>query len=791
MLAGCAAQGTDQGSAPPGVVQARDARPGEVATSPLPPPPPIPAPSVAISEIMYHPVLENDIENDDVENHEFVEIHNPGQAPVDLSGWTLGGTIKFVFPSGTRLIPGAYLAIAKNKQKLMALAPYQLTGDLVLGDFESQLDNGGGTVALQDAAGVVRDAVKYDDKFPWPVAADSLGVSEWFLPPRLLPETKHRYLGYSLERVSFTVAATDVANWVPSALDGATPGRVNGARRLETPPAIVESITITPLAPAPDEIPTIRVRTSAGRPLLSLAIEWFVDDVTRVDEKTATVPMVRDADMWAAALPGQPANSIVRYRFLALLKSGAAADVLSPRPSDPFSHHGYFVTPPVASKTRAYHLFVSPTDWGRMWTHVQPDANSGRVLGCKLGVLLGTTPDGMARPPEDPEGCPGNCKPNSNWNARVPGVFAFGGQIYDVRVRYQGSKVNRLNGKTVKAWPMAGFQGPTVGANPPPVLSWSVKFPRYAAFEGKGTVLLNKNTQACPGFPNRVGTRMSQMLGIPAPDIRFARMNVNGLYYNLAMEMERMDDDLLGRAWKGAVPGDLFKNDGLRWDEGPWSWGDGRLLQPGCGFTPAERMTYNLPRKNHEWRNHAALIKLHEDLEVARKAGGAALRRFLETSFDVPKMLDHIANVNWGGAWDDAFHNQFFYRRPDGIWMWLPWDFDNTLSCESATKCDNATRSFYLGQEGDPSNRNRMWNHWKDAFLRAFRPEYDARLRELSKTVFAPENIKGITDAIAATYDEDEAKASLGGVACGKADFQTRMQIFAEARIKTLGALKP
>ena len=39
-------------------------------------------------------------------------------------------------------------------------------------------------VALLGAAGAVVDLVRYDDGFPWPVAADALGAGETWLPRR-------------------------------------------------------------------------------------------------------------------------------------------------------------------------------------------------------------------------------------------------------------------------------------------------------------------------------------------------------------------------------------------------------------------------------------------------------------------------------------------------------------------------------------------------------------------------------------------------------------------------------
>ena len=51
------------------------------------PPVALPRPPVRISEVMYHPVLEEDYED----RHEFIEIVNTGAAPVDLAGWRFAG----------------------------------------------------------------------------------------------------------------------------------------------------------------------------------------------------------------------------------------------------------------------------------------------------------------------------------------------------------------------------------------------------------------------------------------------------------------------------------------------------------------------------------------------------------------------------------------------------------------------------------------------------------------------------------------------------------------------------
>ena len=47
--------------------------------------------AIAISELMYHPVLEQSFDD----HHEFIELHNHGDVAVDLGGFTLRGGVDF------------------------------------------------------------------------------------------------------------------------------------------------------------------------------------------------------------------------------------------------------------------------------------------------------------------------------------------------------------------------------------------------------------------------------------------------------------------------------------------------------------------------------------------------------------------------------------------------------------------------------------------------------------------------------------------------------------------------
>ncbi|MEM7656648.1 MAG: lamin tail domain-containing protein [Bacteroidota bacterium] len=154
-------------------------------------------PTVAINEIHYNPA------EPFTDTTEFVEIINYGANPVDLSGYTFPSGLGFTFPGGTSLAPGEYFVLAVN-----ATAFNNFYGCAPDGDFSGALSNSGELLELADASGNIINAVDYDDNAAWGSDADGDGPSLELLDP--------------------TADNSDPANWDVSAVDGGTPGAMNG-----------------------------------------------------------------------------------------------------------------------------------------------------------------------------------------------------------------------------------------------------------------------------------------------------------------------------------------------------------------------------------------------------------------------------------------------------------------------------------------------------------------------------------------------------------------------------------
>ena len=730
------------------------AGPPQVCPAPAPVRPP-----VYISEVMYHPVLEEALDDP----HEFVEIHNRGAEPVDLTGWRIAGGIDFPFPAGTVIAPGAYRVIARERAMLAAVTAYGLIESEVLGDYARSLDNGGDKVALISAEGVGVDSMTYEDDFPWPLAADALGAGEDWLRSDLLPLDKHRHLGHSLERVSFDTASNEISNWAPSPLDGATPGKANASARPAPLPVVSDLLVQNSdgsdrLVRAGKEV----LLQAAFTPLapLNVEVEHFLEDPIGGGERVIAAQAMTDDGasgdlvpgdrVFSAILPARPDNSIVRYRIRADL--GAGMEVVSPRPTDPLEWYGYHVVPAIQTDTRIYNIFITPANWGRLWNNIQ----GGRVSGCA---------------------------PSATWDQTVPIVFTHDGEVYDARARYQGSRWNRTNGPDIASWAQTR---PSTG--PLRALSWRVQLPRYKQLDGSGDLTLNKLTQGCPGYNAGVGYPLFAAMGLPASNTQFIRLHVNGGYYRYMIQLERPGEEMMRRYHREQAesdptlpreqPGHLFKSVGCNCDEGPYGWGDWRVLSASCNHQKLVRYAFTYDRKTNGYADASNLMDLIEDMHAAKRQGNEAVRAFFAERFDLDLLLSYIAIMNWSVPFDDMFQNHFIYQRTsDGKWVVFPWDLDQNFG-----EWQGANSSVYMGEAGNPSNRSGWSHQMKDFFLKAYRQEFDDRLLLLNNTLLHPDNVSRLVDEVTARANPTEAQQAAAPASCSFPARATSFKAFAAQR---------
>ena len=172
---------------------------------------PASAANLVVSELMYHPGAlttgEINAGFTDADRFEYIEVMNISGESVLLEGARFVEGMAYDFAQGTILAPGARLVIARDRAAFLQRHP-AASGVLAAGQFlnETGLSNGGERLRLVDAGGADIRNFTYNDRSPWPEAADGQGHSMVLIAPESGPD-------HGL-----------AVSWRSSALPGGSPG---------------------------------------------------------------------------------------------------------------------------------------------------------------------------------------------------------------------------------------------------------------------------------------------------------------------------------------------------------------------------------------------------------------------------------------------------------------------------------------------------------------------------------------------------------------------------------------
>ncbi len=258
---------------------------------------------VVINEIMYRPGTTFP-ENTALE---FIELHNPTDAPVDISGWALTNGAGFTFPPGTTIAAGGFIVVASDPVAVQAA--YGVTG--VLGPWAAgaRLSNGGEKITLSQPGAKpgsfdTVDSVTYASEGDWSMRVREPVFNGWEW------SSAADNGGKSLELRNPAISNNNGQNWLPStAPAGGTPGAVNTVVTSNVPP-IIHDVKHSPAVP-----------TSAQ----DVTISCDVTDEMAPDGLTATL-FWRDATSTTpGAFQSRPMSSDGGGRFSTVL--GPKADL--------------------------------------------------------------------------------------------------------------------------------------------------------------------------------------------------------------------------------------------------------------------------------------------------------------------------------------------------------------------------------------------------------------------------------------------------------------------------------
>lgn len=129
--------------------------------------------TIVINEINYNSAAAKN-------SGDWVELFNPNDHSVDISGWVFQDESGYYnMPGNTVMAPGSYLVLAESKSEFSLIYPgvVNVIGNFGQGEQGFKLSNSSELVQLRNASLEVIDSVRYADKQPWPPAADGTGAS--------------------------------------------------------------------------------------------------------------------------------------------------------------------------------------------------------------------------------------------------------------------------------------------------------------------------------------------------------------------------------------------------------------------------------------------------------------------------------------------------------------------------------------------------------------------------------------------------------------------------------------
>jgi hypothetical protein len=133
------------------------------------------APKLLVTEINFHPAPPPDGVTNAPSDYEFIELKNPGTAPVNLVGMTLSGGANYTFTPAnpiTTLGAGERILLVKNTAAFRTRYP---TAGTIAGEFTGSLSDQGDHLVFQGPLGEPVFDFAYNDS--WQRLADGLGYT--------------------------------------------------------------------------------------------------------------------------------------------------------------------------------------------------------------------------------------------------------------------------------------------------------------------------------------------------------------------------------------------------------------------------------------------------------------------------------------------------------------------------------------------------------------------------------------------------------------------------------------
>ncbi len=292
-------------------------------------------------------------------------------------------------------------------------------------------------------------------------------------------------------------------------------------------------------------------------------------------------------------------------------------------------------------------------------------------------------------------------------NETHPATFIANGTNYpNVRIRFRG--------QWARTWPKKPLK---------------IFFEDAKPFEGQGTINLNSGWRDPAFVRETLAYEVYAACGVPAPRSRMVRVEMNGEFRGLYVEVEQPEKEFLKRIkYKGAV---IYKAASQN------NQADERDL----GKPETFAGHYSL-----ETQKDTGFVELQQfchELNTTTNALG-----FFKQKVDVEKYGNYLAAATLLQNWDCFSKNHFllFDAKKSKKWFPIPWDLDRTLGDHWHGGFSFFQLPILLGTQPLPGPTG--WNRMQAKFFSVpeLRDQYFKRLEKLLATEFTEEKLFPILD---------------------------------------------
>jgi len=675
---------------------------------------------VVINEIHSRPDIK-------VEQVEFVELYNPGDEDVNLSGWYFSRGIDFTFPEGALLEPNSYFVIVEDSNPLdpnsTSYADFQTKfGFEPNGVFLGRLENDGENVELRNANGVEIDQVDYQLSFPWPTVGDAV------------PDVPPGGTGHSMQLVNPGFDNDLAGSWrsaspTPRAKNTAVfadniPPHIRQVRHSPEQPKSGEVVTITCKVTDPDGVAEpngVILQYQIVEPGSYIRYQYTIYDDPNLllDPSYETgwidVPMHDDGengdqaggdDIYTVQIPDsvQTSRRLIRYRIT--VEDTVANSIKVPYPDDPQPNFAYFVYDGVPTWSGA----IQPGSGDPCEAQV---VTYGTDVMRSLPVyhLLTKEQDVL-----DSQYLPGAGVPEY-WGHDYlwTGTLVYDGEVYDnVRYRIRGGGHRYDSGKNM--WKFDFNRGHYFRARD----NYGSRYDTTWDKLNLSSTIQNPDYEirGKQGMFEGLCYKLFNMVGVPAPKTHWIQFRIIddavetgasqyvGDFWGLYLVVEQMDGRFINE--HDLPDGNLYKMDGS-----------------------GDELNNQGPTDPDDGSDLTAFISGY--------SSGVTTAWWL-TNVDVLRYYSFRTMCEGFHHYDMGSKNYFYYHNPvTDIWSMLPWDLDLTWDDSMYDSGSDGREPF------------KQYGLWSNADLQVMR---NNRIREIQDLLFNTDQTWKLIDEYAAIISE-------------------------------------